>query len=270
MPRLIFLSNCFTFLSMHLHHYGKQGPAVVLIHGIPGSSRAWTGVAKGLADGHRVLVPDLLGFGTCHSAGDLNAEAQARALAGSLDQEGIEKATIVGHDFGGPIAMTLYSSRPDLFEAFGLLATNAFPDTPIPFPLSTVNWPLLGNSMARLVFSTPALKIMLRMYGSNELGNPISVRAIFTDALQNLPERYGHYPAVLASVSVPSLVMWGDRDPFFPVEQGRRVADLLGDVEFTVVKRAGHFLPEQNPTDVAAAIAALVVRLHTHAQDPQR
>jgi len=245
---------------MNLHIHGTAGSAVVLIHGIPGSSRSWAAVARALAPEHIVVVPDLLGFGDDGPWNELDAEAQATALAASLDRQGIGKATIVGHDFGGPIAMTLYASRPDLFETFGLLATNAFPDTPIPFPLSTVNWPIVGNGMARMLFSAPALKMMLRMFGSTELGNPESVRAIFTDALQNLEERYGHYPAILREIRVPSLVLWGDRDPFFPVEQGRRLADLLQDGDLEVIRGAGHFLPEQRPDAVATCIARLVAR----------
>lgn len=245
---------------MRLHRYGTDGPAVVLIHGIPGSSRVWVDVARELAPEHLVLVPDLLGFGPTGTSDELDALSQADALADSMQREGIEKAIIVGHDFGGPITMTLYAARPDLFEALGLLATNAFPDTPIPFPLSTVTWPVVGDAMARALFSAPALKMMLRMYGSSEMGNPVSVRAIFTDALQNLPERYGHYPAILRAVGVPSLVLWGDRDPFFAVEQGRRIADLLPGAEFEVIPGAGHFLPEQRPAAVAAAIARLASR----------
>lgn len=245
---------------MNLHMHGARGPAVVLIHGIPGSSRSWAAVARALATDHTVVVPDLLGFGDDGSWNELDAGTQAAALASSLDRQGIAKATIVGHDFGGPIAMTLHAARPDLFEALGLLATNAFPDTPIPFPLSTVNWPIVGNAMARMLFSAPALKMMLRMFGSTELGNPDSVRAIFTDALQNLEERYGHYPATLREVRVPSLVLWGDRDPFFPVEQGRRLADLLQHGDLEVIRGAGHFLPEQRADAVADSIARLVAR----------
>ena len=267
---LIFLSNYFIFLSMHLHRHGSHGPPVVLIHGIPGSFRVWREVAEKLATEHLVLIPDLLGFGEGDPVSELDADAQAEALAGALNEAAIDRATIVGHDFGGPVAMSLYSARPELFHGFGLLATNAFPDTPIPFPLSTVNWPVVGDAMARMIFSAPSLKMMLRMYGSSELGNPVSVRAIFTDALQNLQARYERYPAILRDVSVPSLVLWGDRDPFFPVAQGRRLANLLEDVEFEIIERVGHFLPEQRPDAVAASIARLVARADAAVQASAR
>lgn len=245
---------------MELDKYGTEGPCVVLIHGIPGSPDVWTEVAKSLMDRHRVLVPALLGFGAEDSPSGLDARAQARSLGRSLQEAGIARATIVGHDFGGPIALSLYELQPDVFQGLGLLATNAFPDTPIPFPLSMVNWPLIGDAMARGLFSGPALRMMLKVYGGSELGNARAVRAIFKDSLQNLPERYGHFPAILRTIAVPSLVVWGDKDPFFPIENGRRIADELENAEFEVIDNTGHFLPEQAPLEVASAIARLVTR----------
>lgn len=142
-----------------------ERPAVVLIHGIPGSPEGWRDVAGELAPDHYVLVPELLGFGGARDEEAILAQQQADALAGFLDAEGISKAAIVGHDFGGPIAMSLYEQRSDLFSHFCLLSTNAFPDTPIPFPLNTVTWPVLGNTFARLLFSRLSLKAMMRVYG---------------------------------------------------------------------------------------------------------
>lgn len=244
---------------MHIERTGsKEAAAVVLVHGIPGSPRVWEETARALGESHSVLVPHLLGFGQSPSPEDLSADAQAAALADSLDSLGVTKATFVGHDFGGPVLLSLHRERPDLFSGLVLLSTNAFPDTPIPFPLSLVTLPVVGGSLfSRLLFSQFALKQLLRRYGGRELGNPTSVRRIFTDALRHLEETYRDYPDELRRVNVPCTVIWGDEDPFFPVAQGQRTASLIPGADFKVIEGAGHFLPEQRPDDIVGAITPI-------------
>ena len=253
------MSQYFTFLSMKLHADGpRDGPAVVLVHGIPGSAAGWRVVAGDLARDHRVVVPDLLGFGASPRPAILAAPAQAAALARALGESGVTRAAFVGHDFGGPVVLSLYADRPELFTHLALMSTNAFPDTPIPFPLATVTWPWVGRAMARALFSGIALRMMLWRYGGRHLGDAGSVRTIFTDALRHLEQRYRHYPGVMESVRVPALVAWGARDPFFPIAQAHRTAAALRGSELHVLPGAGHFLPEERPLDVARLVRALV------------
>ena len=250
-----------------------EGEPVVLIHGIPGSSGIWDDVAERLTGDCLVVAPDLLGFGA--SPGEpaidvLWADSQARALAALLDELGIERAALVGHDFGGPVALALTALRPDLATRLVLCATNAFPDTPVPLPIRAVTWPLVGGPAGRLLFSAPSLRMMLRRGFAGrppELDDSVwigdsrqqaSVRAIFTAALRELEERYVHTERALRAVRCPSLVVWGDRDPFFTVEQGRRTAAALADGRLAVYEDAGHFVPAERPGRLARDIAAFV------------
>ena len=250
------------------------GPAVVLVHGIPGSAATWRPVAERLAIDHRVLVPDLLGFGATGGKvriDQLRADAQAAALADALDLLDITAAVIVGHDFGGPVALHLLRSRPDLVGALGLLATNAFSDTAIPFPLSSVTWPVVGPAASRLLFSRLSLRLLTRRMVETRrvrldprayIGDATQARAIrliFSDSLANLAERYLPLEAILSGVNVPADVIWGDRDPFFPLAHGTRTAAVVG-VDLRVLSGAGHALAEERPDEVATAIAALAQR----------
>jgi len=248
------------------------GPVVVLLHGIPGSAASWAGVATRLAARHRVLVPDLMGFGDSSRSTDvdqLHARGQAEALRLALDALSIDKATFVGHDFGGPVALSLWAGAPERMARLGLLATNAFTDTPIPFPLSTTTWPVVGGLARAALFSAPSLRMMLRqgvgdrrvaidsIAAVGDRGQARAIATIFSASLTRLAELYGPIERTLSTVSVPTFVAWGDRDPFFSVEQGRRTARAIAGARFELLERAGHFLPEERPDEVAALIDGL-------------
>lgn len=229
-----------------------DGPPVVLVHGIPGSAATWEGVAAALAIDHRVLVPDLLGFGaSARPPSDaLGPESQARALGVSLEALDVERAVLVG----------------------GLLlcSTNVFPDTPIPFPLSTVRWAVVGPLAERVLFSRPSLAMMLRRGMGPDAPRPAperylgngaqvaAIRSIFASSLRRLDERYRPIEAALRRVDAPVTVVWGDRDPFFPVAQAERTAAAARQARLVVLTGAGHFLPEERPGGLAAEIERVV------------
>ena len=182
-------------------------------------------------------------------------------------------AIVVGHDFGAPVAVLLAAKRPDLVGALSLLAGNTFPDTPIPFPLSLTTVPVVGGSFSRLMFSAPSLNLMLRQGvgpGSARpdagvyLGDRDQRRAIatiFSGALTRLDELYSPVAAALRALQVPVLVGWGDRDPFFPLEQGERTA-AAAKARLHVFHGAGHFLPYERPAEVASEIAAFATAVN--------
>lgn len=249
------------------------GRQVVLLHGIPGQGRVWEKVEQELARSFQILTVDLIGFGESESPlsptiDSIGPHAQALGVAELLDELGISEAVVVGHDFGAPIAVLLAAARPDLVRSLALLSGNTFPDTPIPFPLSLINVPIIGGVLARLFFSRPFLALMLRKgtgpgttppdaavyLGSDHQRRSIAI--IFGGALTQLPELYAPVDAALNGLKTPVLVGWGDRDPFFPVEQGERTAEAARG-QLRIFKGAGHFLPHERPSEVARAIAEL-------------
>lgn len=259
-------------MRLRLHHRGDRGPDVVLIHGVPGSADVWTPVTDQLAHDHRVHVPDLLGFGASarpESAEELWADEQAKALACSLDEAGVERACVVGHDFGGPLALELARQRPELVSALGLFAANTFPDTPIPLPIRAVTWPLVGRPAGAALFSGPSLALMLKQGSSRSLDRNVylgdaakthAIGTIFAYALRNLADLYISAEATLREVEVPVVVGWGDKDPFFGLEQGERTAAAARASRLAVYPGARHFLPSERPDELARDIRTLAAR----------
>jgi len=249
---------------VHLTTYGPDDgtPTYVLLHGFPGGAADWRGVAERLAaGGARVLVPDLLGFGASPrptTFEGLWAPAQADALAVELDTLGVAGATVVGHDYGGPVAIALTDRRPDLVAALAIADTNAFPDTPIELPLSLVLVPVLGWVAERALFSSLSLKMLAGRFSVapgtqlhvNDGGEATTIRILFAGVLRDLAALYGPIERAAGDVTVPTLVVWGEGDPLFPVEQGRRTAELL-HARFEVLAGVGHLPPAEAPDRLA-------------------
>lgn len=251
-----------------------DGPGVLLVHGIPGSSEMWGEVSEGLVDsGFRVLVPDLLGFGASDrpvTLDELFLEAQATALAHVLEEFEARTVIVVGHDYGVPTSVMLARYQPNRVSSLLLAAGNLFTDTPIPAPLNTLTWPLIGRIAGRVVFSTPMLRMMLRIGVGRPavrldpdlyLGDPRqqhSIKTIFSGSLRGLADRYAEVEAELATLHIPTAVLWGDRDPFFDVEQAERAASAIPGATLRIEPGAGHFLPAERP----ASFIDLVQRLH--------
>lgn len=251
-----------------------DGPPVLLLHGIPGSSSVWTEVSAGLvAEGFRVLAPDLLGFGASDRPEGLDGlwlDAQATALARVLEAFEAAPAIVVGHDYGAPAAVTLACRRPGTVSSLVLAAGNLFTDTPIPLPLTAATWPLVGNLAAKFALSTPMLRMMLRIGVGRpsvaldtdvylgDAGQRRAIRTIFSGALRELAERYAEVEAGLPGLQKPTAVLWGDRDPFFSIEQAERVAKGIPGATLRVEPGAGHFLSAERPN----SFIELVRRLH--------
>lgn len=253
-----------------------EGPRVVLVHGIPGAGQAWDGVVAALP-GMEVIVPDLLGFGASSaprfSIESLGPAAQSLALERLLDEGGGQPVILVGHDFGGPVSILLAGRRPDLVSALFLLSANAFPDTPIPFPLSLTTLPIVGPVVGRALFSSPSLALMLKQGVGDAISHPDpeiylgargqrrAIATIFSGALRQLDELYSPVEDVLRRFDLPVLVAWGDQDPFLPVAQGQRTADAARG-RLTIFSGAGHFLPHERPREVAEEVQKFVADLH--------
>ena len=103
-------------VSLHVVDEGS-GSAVVLLHGFPDSSALWRHQIPVLVEaGYRVIVPDLRGFGASDRPADVDAyrlEASVADVLAILDQRGIERADVVGHDWGAALGWALAGFVPD-------------------------------------------------------------------------------------------------------------------------------------------------------------
>jgi pimeloyl-ACP methyl ester carboxylesterase len=217
-----------------------------------------------------VIIPDLLGFG--HSdlpKGDYYIDAQAAAIGELLADLGIESLYLGGHDFGGPVALTLMRLFPELeIKVLVLSSTNVFTDTHVPLPLRVAKVPILNTAFFKAMVGNRVGLRMMHLAATKTKAEaswqrfslhltPTGIdmtRRIFQRSLADLKANYRAVEEMLPRIASPTLILWGANDPFFSASVGERVREAIPGSALKVYERTGHFVPEERPTSVARDI----------------
>jgi len=245
-----------------------EGPVVVLIHGIAGSSETWLPLIPLLADRNTVIAPDLLGHGdSAKPRGDYSLGAYASGIRDLLAVLDHERATFVGHSLGGGIAMQLAYQFPQTLERLVLVASGGLGKEVSPLlrvfsaPGSEYVLPIVLTARLHSVASAVGSvlgKIGLR--GDPFLGEVWSSYTRLTDAhaqrafvhtiravIDVAGQRVSARDRLYLAQEVPTMIVWGDRDGVIPVEHAHIAHELMPDSRLEIVEGVGHFLPVERP-----------------------
>lgn len=263
---------------MRLHYVDEgSGAPVLLLHGEPTWSYLYRAVIPHVVGADaRAVAPDYLGFGKSDKWTEDARYALAMHVAAiervvlALDLRGM---TLVVHDWGGPIGLRVATRHPDRVARLVVLNTGLFGgDEPLSEGLQA--W----RAYAARTPDLPAGLVVRRAAADRarvtdaivaaydapfpDLASKAGARA-FPAMIPTRPEDPGaremaETRAALARRAWPTLVLWSDRDPVFPVEVGRRFAGTFPGATFRVVEGAGHFVPEEQGDRVGREIARFI------------
>ena len=255
------------------------GPLLVLIHGITGSSDTWLDVIEPLAERYTVVAPDLLGHGeSAKPRGDYSLGAYASGLRDLLSALGHDRGTVVGHSLGGGVAMQLAYQFPDRCERLVLVSSGglgrevhfllraaALPGSEIVLPLLASSRVLnagasLGGFMRRLgLRAGPDLEELWR--GFSSLGD-VGARSAFIHTLRAVidpgGQRVDASDRLYLAQRVPTMLMWGERDPVIPFRHGLRASESMPGSRLVTFPNAGHFPHRDNPREFVAALSDFI------------
>ncbi len=213
-----------------------RGEAVLLIHGLSGSSRWWHRNIDALAAQYRVLVPDVIGFGRTRCPGKLPTPGEiGTVLAEWLDETGHSRAHVVGHSMGGQIAIHLAARHPQRVARLVLVAAAGIP-RPVSMP-----------QLARFA---------LGVVPPTRWGDPLFFSTIVSDALaagpHSLVQAFGNIlrddvRPLLPKIEARTLLVWGERDPLVPVAHARIMREAIPRAELVRLPRAGHNVMVDQP-----------------------
>lgn len=252
---------------------GGDGPAVVLVHGIPTSPELWRHVAPRLGDA-RVLAWEMVGYGQSWAAGadhDITVAAQAEHLLAWMDAVGLDRAVLAGHDLGGGVVQIAATRARE--RCAGLMLTNAIAYDSWPIP-EVKAMRAAGPVVARLpraLLRTQLGFLLLQGHDDRRIARESldahwpgydhpDGAAVLVRQMRSLRTADTETVApALPGLDVPAAVVWGAADRFQKVRYGRRLAvDLSASID--EIAGGKHFTPEDHPDRVAAAIRSVIDR----------
>jgi len=246
-----------------------SGPTVLLLHGLFLDNTTWSGLRQTLATTHRVVTPDLPGFGASEKPHPrrfaYSVESFAEVVADLYAGLDLGRATLVGHCLGGSVAITLAARHPELVSELVLVA----PLCEAP-RLGTYGrlglWPLVGGVVLKQLWNRQVFGAFFRQQLCAP-GSPVSATTIdaYYEAFDEPAARTSAQGALRAlrdtrqlatrasGLRLPTLVAWGSHDQLAPASGGRRLARSIKDSRLELLD-AGHVPQEERPLELGSVM----------------
>jgi putative heme transporter len=251
---------------------------LVLLHGQPGSPADWQAVTARLPEQLHTYAPDRPGYGASRRpAGGFTANAQA--VLDDMDARGVQSTVLVGHSWGGGVALRTASLAPDRVQAVVLLAgVGPGCDTSLDWLLAA---PGIGELTSLLAFRwTPWIARVRLAWLRRRYGRPLypgesaslqvwgypsegswPVWRTFLIEQRALLRELDELAAAASSIQVPVLLIADPADQVVPVKTSHQLAEMLPDARLILVNGAGHHLPRRAPRAVADAITEFLAEV---------
>lgn len=245
----------------------------VLVHGFGASSFSWRHWAPALAKRGRVLLVDLKGFGSASKPDDgvYGPMDQARLVEELIEAEGLARVTLIGHSFGGGVALltalSLVARSDGPLDRLVLVAGAAYPQRLPPF-VTLARVPRLTKAALAAIGAERVIRHTLRSIVRDRsvvdseqieayaapLKTSAGVRAMLDSARQIVPHDLAELTAQYPRIDKPTLLLWGRHDPVVPLSVGVRLSQELPAAQLHVMEECGHIPHEEHP---AASLAVL-------------
>ena len=245
-----------------------SGPAVLLLHGLGCDHTTWAPVMESLARTHTVIAPDMLGHGESDKPrADYSVGGYANGMRDLLTMLGIDTVTVVGHSFGGGVAMQFAYQYPERTERLVLVGSGGLGPEVSP-AIRAITTPGFHQVMAVLAapglrhLTTTTLRMLARTRVSQlrDLGEVADIYDSFKDphtraAIRHVVRAVVDWKGQIVTMSdraylteaMPMCVVWGADDVVIPVAHASNASALAPTARIEIIPNAGHFPHKDHP-----------------------
>lgn len=236
------------------YHDVGEGSPVVLIHGSGPGVTAWANwrlTLPELAKRHRVVAPDVLGFGYTERPDGVTygLDTWTDHLLGFLDALGLERVTVVGNSFGGALALSLATRAPERVDKLVLMGSVGVPFTITPGLDAVWGFEPSFDAMRDLMGVFAHDRSLLtddlarsRLEAATRPGVQEAFASMFPEPRQRSVDAMTLDEQLVRLISVPTLVVHGRDDQVIPLANSLRLLELIDDAQLHVFGRCGHWV----------------------------
>lgn len=271
------------FVTIHGHRraYVKvgHGPVLLLLHGLGCDHTTWSGVIDTLAGTHTVIAPDLLGHGrSAKPRADYSVGGYANGVRDLLTVLGIDKVSVVGHSFGGGVAMQFAYQFPERTERMLLVCSGGLGPEVTP-AIRAITTPGFHQLMAVLTLpgirhvGMAGMRTLARtpLRATRDLDEVADIFDSFRDphsraAIRHVVRAVVDWRGQIISMAdrayltdaMPMAVVWGAEDQVIPVRHAAHAAALAPSAQVEIIPDAGHFPHKDHPERFAQIVLDFV------------
>jgi pimeloyl-ACP methyl ester carboxylesterase len=240
-----------------------KGPPVVLVHGTPWSSWTWRGVAARLAERFTVYVFDLLGFGASDKrpGQDVSLAAHGARLAALLEYWQLDRPALIAHDIGGATALRAHLLHHRRVAGLVLIDVVAISPWGSPFyrlvrdhhPVFEQLPAAIHEGVLRAYVGTAQPRPLDREVEDSLIApwlGPAGQSAFYRQIADATQSHTDEIEPLLGKVTAPTLVIWGEADPWLPAAVGAELAERIPGARLELLRTAGHLVQEDQPDEL--------------------
>lgn len=230
-----------------------QGAPVVLLHGWGTSSQSLTPLCGALATSFHVLAADLPGFGWSQPPPSAwGAQEYAGHILRLMQETGIDRAALVGHSFGGRVAIALAAAEPARVSRLALVASAGIrPPRGAGYYLRVATAKLVKRFFSFPGWGAMGQRIVAKWYarvGSRDYRAAGTMRSTLVKLVNE------DLTPMLSAIRAPTLILWGDRDQEVPRSDMETMATKIPQSRLVVLPGAGHFPYLDAPEEFAKTL----------------
>jgi pimeloyl-ACP methyl ester carboxylesterase len=252
-----------------------DGPPLLLLHGIGSDRGTWRPVLPALARHFTVVAPDMLGHGdSAKPRADYSIGGFANGMRDLLGVLGIERATVVGHSFGGGVAMQFAYQFPERTERVVLESSGGLGREVTPL-LRALTLPGARQLLA-VLDSIPGrvpvrlIEELARRLPAGPLASDINEIAKLSHVIDWRGQIITMRDRAYLAQGMPIMVIWGEGDNVLPFSHATAAVDSMPDARLVTMPGVGHFVHVERPAEFSRAVVNFVKTTAPSSYDPHQ
>jgi pimeloyl-ACP methyl ester carboxylesterase len=265
-------NSCTSQTGLYCESYGSGDP-MLFLHGLGGSTYSWRYMIAPFSGEHEVILIDLRGEGKSPKPHDKHYSIldQGELIYQFIIEHDLKNLTLVGNSYGGAVsllvAIRLCAENPSRLSKLILIDSGGYPDH-LPMFLKLLRAPILGWLAVHLLPPKTQIRIVLKKSYhdpskitkpqvdayAGPLASPGGRHALLQIGKRAIPKDIQSYIDKYPTISVPTLILWGDDDQVLPRLIGERLKAAIPNSRLELIPSAGHIPQEEQPDAVIARI----------------